>query len=95
MQEPIAFIKEISARCRAAGGLVQILANPHLSFRVGVTLNIHWAEPEDPSDPTHMEVILVAGIFRENFQASETVMQFSLGWFAKPILVDGRYPEVV
>ena len=28
------------------------------------------------------------------FQASETVMQFSLGWFAKPVLVDGRYPEV-
>ena len=28
------------------------------------------------------------------FQASETVMQFSLGWFANPVLVDGRYPEV-
>ena len=28
------------------------------------------------------------------FKASETVMQFSLGWFAKPVLVDGRYPEV-
>ena len=31
----------------------------------------------------------------KNLQASETVMQFSLGWFAKPILVDGRYPEVL
>jgi len=50
--------------------------------RVGITLNIHWAEPEDPNDPTHVE-------------ASETVMQFSLGWFAKPVLVDGRYPEVM
>ena len=22
--------------------------------QVGVTLNIHWAEPEDPQDPTHL-----------------------------------------
>ena len=67
MQEPTAFINEISARCRVAGGLVKKLANPHLSFRVGVTLNIHWAEPEDPSDPTHVEVILVVGICWRTF----------------------------
>ena len=36
-----------------------------------------------------------SSFIREHLQASETVMQFSLGWFAKPILVDGRYPEVV
>lgn len=35
----------------------------NLSFRVGVTLNIHWAEPEDPSDPTHVEVIQVVLVF--------------------------------
>ena len=51
-------------------------------LQVGVTLNIHWAEPEDPSDPTHLE-------------AAETILQFSLGWFAQPILVDGKYPEVI
>ena len=22
--------------------------------QVGITLNIHWAEPEDPSDPSHL-----------------------------------------
>ena len=22
--------------------------------QVGITLNIHWAEPEDPEDPTHL-----------------------------------------
>ena len=36
-----------------------------------------------------------SSIIREHLQASETVMQFSLGWFAKPILMDGRYPEVI
>ena len=49
------------------GRWVLNLAKPLLSFRVGVTLNIHWAEPEDPSDPTHMEVILVAGILQRKF----------------------------
>ena len=50
-------------------------------LQVGVTLNIHWAEPSDPSDPSHLE-------------AAETILQFSLGWFGQPILVDGKYPEV-
>ena len=50
--------------------------------RIGITLNIHWAEPEDPEDPTHVE-------------ASETIIQFALGWFAQPILVDGKYPAVM
>lgn len=49
--------------------------------RVGITLNIHWAEAENPSDPAHRE-------------AAETLLQFSLGWFAQPVLVDGNYPEV-
>ena len=27
--------------------------------------------------------------------ASERVVQFALGWFAQPILVDGEYPQVM
>jgi len=50
--------------------------------QVGITLNIHWAEPQDPLNTTHRE-------------ASETTIQFSLGWFAQPILVDGKYPAVM
>ena len=25
--------------------------------QVGITLNIHWAEPEDPSDPSHLGAV--------------------------------------
>ena len=50
--------------------------------KVGITLNIHWAEPEDPENQTHVE-------------ASETIIQFALGWFAQPIFVDGKYPAVM
>ena len=50
--------------------------------QVGITLNIHWAEPDDPDSPEHLE-------------ASERVVQFALGWFANPIFVNGEYPEVM
>merc|ERR1711874_228056 len=50
--------------------------------QVGITLNIHWAEPENPEDPTHRE-------------ASDRVIQFALGWFAQPILLTGDYPAVM
>ena len=60
MQGPTASIKEISARPKVAG---ENLENVQFFFRVGVTLNIHWAEPEDPSDPTHVEVIQVVLVF--------------------------------
>ena len=50
--------------------------------KIGITLNIHWAEPENPRNETHNE-------------ASETAIQFALGWFAHPILVDGKYPAVM
>jgi hypothetical protein len=41
-----------------------------------------WHEPKDPTDLSHLE-------------ASETLMQFFSGWFANPILVDGKYPEIM
>jgi lactase-phlorizin hydrolase len=50
--------------------------------RVGITLNVNWMEPEDPSDPNHVE-------------ASNIKLQFDFGWFARPILVDGQYPDVM
>lgn len=49
---------------------------------VGITLNINWAQPKNTSDPAHWE-------------ASNRAMQFELGWFAHPILVNGDYPQVM
>jgi lactase-phlorizin hydrolase len=49
---------------------------------VGIVLNIHWAEPKNPDDASHVT-------------ASETMMQFDFGWFANPIFVDGTYPKVM
>lgn len=49
---------------------------------VGITLNINWAQPKNTSDPAHWE-------------ASNRTMQFELGWFAHPILVNGDYPQVM
>ena len=50
--------------------------------QVGITLNIFWAEPADPHDPSHVG-------------ASDTFIQFELGWFAHPIFVNGSYPDVM
>jgi len=50
--------------------------------KVGISLNIHWAEPQDPNNPEHLA-------------ASDRVVQFALGWFAQPIFVDGKYPSVM
>ncbi len=50
--------------------------------RVGITVSVKWFEPTDPEDPSHEE-------------AGETMLQFWIGWFAKPILVDGHYPDVM
>jgi len=50
--------------------------------KVGITLNFHWAEPEDPSNA-------------ECREAAETYKQFYVGWFGHPILKDGKYPEVM
>ena len=50
--------------------------------QIGITLNTGWAEPLDPYDGSHLE-------------ASETDMQFALGWYAQPILMDGKYPTIM
>ena len=50
--------------------------------QVGITLNFHWAEPQDPEDPGCVE-------------AAETYKQFYIGWFGHPILKDGKYPSVM
>ncbi|XP_061162615.1 uncharacterized protein LOC133171833 [Saccostrea echinata] len=49
---------------------------------VGIVLNIHWAEPMDPNNPSHLA-------------ASERMMQFDFGWFANPVFINGSYPEVM
>ena len=50
--------------------------------QIGITLNSAWAEPLDPYDASDLE-------------ASEIDMQFGLGWYAQPILMDGKYPSVM
>jgi len=50
--------------------------------QIGITLNSAWAEPLDPYDASDLE-------------ASETDMQFGLGWYAQPILMDGKYPTIM
>eukprot|EP00079_Xenopus_tropicalis_P017525 XP_004917683.1 PREDICTED: lactase-phlorizin hydrolase-like [Xenopus tropicalis] len=50
--------------------------------KVGISLNSDWAEPMSPSDPADVE-------------AAERYLQFMLGLFAHPILVDGDYPAML
>jgi lactase-phlorizin hydrolase len=50
--------------------------------QVGITLNIQWAQPKNSSDEAHRE-------------ASDRAIQFELGWFAHPVLVNGDYPQVM
>ncbi|CAL4160093.1 unnamed protein product [Meganyctiphanes norvegica] len=50
--------------------------------QVGITLNVGWAEPMDPTNETHIE-------------AAETNIQFNLGWFAHAIYKNGKYPDVM
>lgn len=50
--------------------------------KVGIVLNIHWAQPKNPDDASHV-------------QASERMMQFDFGWFANPLFVSGSYPGVM
>ncbi|XP_056392597.1 lactase/phlorizin hydrolase-like [Hyla sarda] len=50
--------------------------------QVGISLNSDWAEPKDPNNP-------------DDVSAAERYLQFMLGWFAHPILVNGDYPEVL
>lgn len=55
---------------------------PSQNGMVGITLNINWAQPKNTSDPAHWE-------------ASNRAIQFELGWFAHPILLNGDYPQVM
>ena len=50
--------------------------------KVGITLNVNWFEPLVFNDTEHIE-------------ACETKLQFSAGWFANPIFVNGKYPEIM
>ena len=49
---------------------------------VGISLNSNWYEPADSSDLSHIK-------------AAEIQIQFTLGWFANPIFIDGKYPQVM
>ncbi|XP_048237315.1 uncharacterized protein LOC124113782 [Haliotis rufescens] len=50
--------------------------------QISLTLNIAWAEPKDPMNPSDIE-------------ASEWAVQMFLGWFAHPVYVNGDYPKVM
>ena len=45
-------------------------------------MNIHWAEPKQPNDIYDMDAV-------------ERYLQFNFGWFAHPILKDGKYPTIM
>ena len=45
-------------------------------------MNINWFQPFNSTDANHVE-------------ASMTKLQFSGGWFANPIFVNGQYPDVM
>ena len=49
---------------------------------VGITLNMGWGEPAVYNDSSHVE-------------ASEIRAQFDMGWFANPIFINGKYPEIM
>ncbi len=49
--------------------------------RVGISLNVNWCESREPSD-------------KDDIAASDTCMNFNLGWCAHAIFVDRNYPEV-
>ena len=49
---------------------------------VGISLNSNWYEPADSSNLSHIK-------------AAEIQIQFTLGWFANPIFIDGKYPQAM
>ena len=49
---------------------------------VGISMNSDWTEPRSP----HKHVDHVA---------RDVYIEFFLGWFAKPIFVDGDYPDIM
>ena len=50
--------------------------------QVGISLNINWSEPKDDFNSSHVI-------------AAQRHMEFNLGWFANPVLVNGDYPQVM
>ena len=50
--------------------------------KVGITLNMNWNEPAIFNDISHIE-------------AAEIKQQFQTGWFANPIFVNGKYPDIM
>lgn len=45
-------------------------------------MNCDWFEPVNSTDPSHIE-------------ASITKLEFFAGWFANPIYVNGKYPNIM
>ena len=54
----------------------------YLIGMVGITLNGEYGIPKSAQNPNHIE-------------AAERFMQFSFGWYANPIFVNGDYPQVM
>jgi len=50
--------------------------------KIGITLNVNWAEPRDETN-------------EDDLAASEAHLQFNLGWYAHAIFKDGLYPAVM
>ena len=63
-------------------GIISLCFMCFITGQIGITLNSAWAEPLDPYDASDLA-------------ASETDMQFGLGWYAQPILMDGKYPSIM
>ncbi|CAL1538498.1 unnamed protein product [Lymnaea stagnalis] len=49
---------------------------------VGIALNCDWFQPKDPANPT-------------DIAAAERRLQFMMGWYGHPIVVNGDYPDVM
>jgi len=77
----IAAHNQIRAHARAYRAYQQDYAAKQ-GGKCGITLNVNWAEPRNPDDPADEE-------------ASETHLQFNLGWFAHPIHSNGQYPDIM
>ena len=50
--------------------------------KVGITMNCDWTEPRN----THKQ---------QDHVARDNLLDFFLGWWAKPIFVDGDYPNIM
>ncbi|XP_052799781.1 lactase/phlorizin hydrolase-like [Mya arenaria] len=72
----------------AAHNLIKAHAEAYHVFKqtqngkIGITISVGWPEPVHMYDP-------------EDLEASERDTQFSCGWFAHPIFVDGDYSPIM